>query len=297
MAQKLPTLGSASNYQIVPEDGPVEYSNVYIPSNSDSQCSSLDESDHNNNVEGKITYPQDLLGVSWGSYLYSGPPTARGRNDQGSQVSNSCQSKDVCKDATKIKDNLVAMDQIGDSTLHGILRVPQVNETPAHLKQTSHQTKTVKLLCGEAHEHVHCQLLHSKLQGLVKCLSDCKNELERCGFESVPLANSLLVTLKTKESASANFKSSKDTDNNKLTTVSTSDKVLHDIIEYLRETAKQQVKQGKKLNEQALFLQKAGRQLGRDHQSLLEEQAMLELATERAREHLEKETVGIYRSS
>ena len=292
MTQKLPTLGSASNIyqdQIVPEDGPIEYSNVYIPSNSDS-CSSLDESDHNHNVEGKMTYPQDLLGVSWGSYLYSVPPTARGRNDQGSQILNSFQSKDVCTDATNanLKDNIVAMDQVGNSTLHGILRVPQVNETPAQLKQSSHQAKTVKLLCEEAHEHVDSQLLHSKLQGLVKCLSDCKNELERCGFESVPLANSLLVTLKVKESASSNFKNSKDTDNNKLAMVSESEKVLHDVIEYLRRTAEQQVKQGKKLNEQALFLQKAGRQLVRNHQNLLEEQAMLELATERDREQLEK---------
>lgn len=293
MTHKLPTLGSANNCQdqIVPEDGPVEYSNVYIPSDSAS-CSSLDESDHNHDVEGKISYPQDLLGVSWGSYLYSGPPTARGRNDHGPQ--SSFQSKDVCTDATNIKDNsnIVTVGQIGNSTLHGILRVSQGKETPAHLMQTSHQTKTVKLLCEEAHGHVNSQLLYSKLQDLVKCLSDSKTELEKCGLDTAPLANSLLAVLEVKESAPTHIKSSNDSDGNKSTMLSKSDRVLHDVIYYLKETTKQQVKQGKKLNEQALFLQKAGKQIGRNHQNLLEEQAVLELATERAREQLEKEKVG-----
>jgi hypothetical protein len=72
-------------------------------------------------------------------------------------------------------------------------------------------------------------------------------------------------------------------DNNK--NAGSSDKLLlHDVIDYLGEMAKRLAKQGRKLNEQALFLQRTDKQLGRNQQSFMEEQALLTQAAERAQE-------------
>ena len=289
MAQNMKVhMSSSDHYQVVPGDDPNEYSNVYIPSDSAS-CSSLDENEHNHDVEGEMTYPQDLLGVSWGSYLYSGPPTRGGHGPQNSFKRNVLQDGTTLN-PTSISDqstDVVPMDPLAATNVHGILRAPQAKDVTAQSKQT-HQTKTVKIMHEEPPERVDSQLLFTKLQSLIKSLSDCELELEKCGLETVPVENSVFSGLKLKEF----LKHIQDSKDDKSII---SGRVMLDVIEYLQDIAERLMRQGKKLNEQALFLQRTGRQLGRNHQNLLEEQAMLELVTERTQGQLEKEKVqGIY---
>ena len=115
-------------------------------------------------------------------------------------------------------------------------------------------------------------------------MSDCNAELERHGLETIPLEPPSLFLSKLERDRRPEGDDNKDAG-------SLSDKLIHDVIEYLGEMAKRLVKQGRKLNEQALFLQRTGKQLGRNQQSFMEEQALLAQAAERAQEQLMIEKV------
>lgn len=153
-----------------------------------------------------------------------------------------------------------------------------------------HSGKIVRHKCEGDSKQDHNQPLLNKLQGLISSLTDCKDELEKCGVETLPVvpSGSLLSRLEViKKHISGEVKNHKDSTGSEVL----SDDVLQDITEYLREMVGRLVKQGKKLNEQAIFLQRTGKQFGRNHQSFLEEQAMLEQAIERAQQQLTKEKV------
>ena len=293
MAQKIKP--NSCEQPIIREEAAPNYSNVYISSSSVS-CSSLERDDENeeHGEEGsRINYPQDLLGVSWGSYLHSGPPTRAGLNESSSQDTSKtlkADSKLSSKEHT-ISDppSDIVIAQLTDTTtttVQGILRHIPANE----MAKSTHSDKTVKLLVEDTSskhtEKKRNEALLLKVHDLVKSLTDCKVELEKYGLETVPIATSLLSALQVKDQSDIPKSSKEDNGSAPIP-----DKVLNDVIEYLKGLVRLLAKQGKKLNEQALFLQRTGKQLGRNHQSILEEQAMLELASERAQEQLKKETV------
>ena len=297
MAQKLKAhthvnFNSSLHEQVIPEEGTVVYSNTYIPSSSVSS-SSLDEEERNSDNEGKFQYPQELLGMSWGSYLHSGPPTrvqtstkAKGAaavvvNDPPTKYYDSTLTDSPAKTATNQSST--------DTEVHSILRRLKVpvndndEEATKAVKQAQHPAKTVKLVCETDNSEPQDSQLYRKLRALIKSLSDCNAELERYGLETIPFDSpcSLLSRLERDEGDS-----SKDAG-------SISDKLIHDVIEYLGEMAERLMKQGRKLNEQALFLQRTGKQLGKNQQSFMEEQALLAQAAEITQEQLMLEKVRI----
>ena len=275
--------------QVVPEEDTAVNSYTYIPSSSASTSSLDDDEPQTSDHEGKFQYPQELLGMSWGSYLHSGPPTRV-------QTSTKAKGAAMVVSHPPIKHNTVtdsqptetAPNQSGTETeteVHGILRtlqVPMNDSGEESTKVVKHPAKTVKLVCEVDKSELTSKdnnHLYLKLQALTKSLTDCKVELERCGLEIMPLESpsSLLSRLERDRRPRGD-------DDKKAGSLS--DKLIHDVIEYLREMAKGLAKQGRKLNEQALFLQRTGKQLGRNQQSFMEEQALLTQAAERAQEQL-----------
>ncbi|MCG8622505.1 MAG: hypothetical protein MJE68_10995, partial [Proteobacteria bacterium] len=165
--------------------------------------------------------------------------------------------------------------------VHGILRTLQVpvnDSGEESTKVVKHPAKTVKLVCeiDKSESTSKDNHLYLKLQALTKSLTDCKVELERCGLETMPLESPSSLLERDRRPRGDDDKEAE----------LLSDKLIHDVIEYLREMAKGLAKQGRKLNEQALFLQRTGKQLGRNQQSFMEEQALLTQAAERAQEQL-----------
>ena len=292
MAQRLKAhthvnFNNSQHEQMIPEEGAIVYSNTYIPSSSAS-CSSLDGEDHNSDHdEGRFQYPQELLGMSWGSYLHSGPPTRV-------QTSTKAKGAAAMFNDPSPKHNAVTDSQFTkiaanqrNTEVHGILRTLQVpvndDETTAQaVKRTQHPAKTVKLVCEVDDSEQNNSQLYQKFQALIKSLIDCNAELERYGLETIPMESpsSLLSRLERAR------KPEELEDNKSSVIASFSDRLIHDIIEYLGEMAKRLAKQGRKLNEQALFLQRTGKQLGRNQQSFMEEQTLLAQAAETAQEQL-----------
>ena len=272
--------------QVIPAEGTVVYSNTYIPSSS-SSSSSLDDKEQNSDHEGKFQYPQELLGMSWGSYLHSGPPT---RVQTSTTTKAATVSDQPPKHNAVTADSPVKMATTRSSTeFHGILRTLQVpvnddEATAQAIKHAQHPAKSVKLACKVDNSEPKDSQLHLKLRALIKSLSDCNAELERHGLETIPLEPPSLFLSKLERDRRPEGDDNKDAG-------SLSDKLIHDVIEYLGEMAKRLVKQGRKLNEQALFLQRTGKQLGRNQQSFMEEQALLAQAAERAQEQLMIEKV------
>ena len=288
MAQRLKAhthvnFNNSLHEQVIPEEGTVVYSNTYTPSSSISS-SSLDDKEQNSDHEGKFQYPQELLGMSWGSYLHSGPPTRV-------QTSTKTKAAIVVSDQPS-KHNAVTAQS--GTEVHGILRTLQVpvnddEATAQAIKHAQHPAKTVKLACKLDNSEPKESQLHliQKLQALIKSLSDCNAELERHGLETLPLEPPSSLLSKLERDKRPEGDDNKDTG-------SLSNKLIHDVIEYLGEMAKRLVKQGRKLNEQALFLQRTGRQLGRNQQSFMEEQVLLAQAAERAQEQLMIEKVRVW---
>ena len=287
MAERvIPVANSQS--EVIPEDGAISYSNVYVSSSSVSSSSlNSEDAERSHDGSGKINYPQDLLGVSWGSYLHSGPPTRAGDDQaelQATSKANALHLKAAM--TTHPPVSLVTVQPSGN--VQGILRGHPVKETAQPIKHTNPE-KTVKIMCKDIPKQEVDELLLIKLRDLIKSLSECR---ETYDLETVPIPNSLLSALEDcAKTKATKIKPHKDVDS---MTSSTFNKILHDIVEYLKETVERLAKQGKKLNEQALFLQRTGKQLGRNHQSLLEEQAMLELASETVKQQLDKEKVAGY---
>ena len=269
--------------RLIPEEAKIDYSNTYISSSSSDSYTSLDKNEGDVELEHetreKIQYPPDLLGVSWGSYLHSGPPTRAGLSHEP-QTDVKTQLKDVKN--TENDHSISVVSSHGDTSVHGILRALPVKQTT----QQNHSVfpaKSVKLVCESESKDEDSRLLLVKLQGLTKSLLECKAELEKCGLETAPLASLLLSLKKINPGANIIIHKHDHEENGK---------VLSDVIEYLRKITESLTKQGRQLNEQAVFLQKAGKQLGRNHQSLLEEQAILEQAIKRAQQQLAQEKVS-----
>ena len=275
--------------QVVPEEDTAVNSYTYIPSSSASTSSLDDDEPQTSDHEGKFQYPQELLGMSWGSYLHSGPPTRV-------QTSTKAKGAAMVVSHPPIKHNTVtdsqptetAPNQSGTETeteVHGILRTLQVPVNDSGEESTKvikHPAKTVKLVCEVDKSELTSKdnnHLYLKLQALTKSLTDCKVELERCGLEIMPLESPSSLLSRLERDRRPRGDDDKEAG-------SLSDKLIHDVIEYLREMAKGLAKQGRKLNEQALFLQRTGKQLGRNQQSFMEEQALLTQAAERAQEQL-----------
>ena len=231
-----------------------------------SSCSSLGESEN-------FRYPPDLLGVSWGSYLQSDPPT---RGGDGSRS-----PKKVVINATpqplQDKPNPTSTDHFQAPT-SSILKSPVAKDEGAVHKRR---------LPGELTQpHPLLHALHLLIDEVVST----REEMRRCGIDSTPLSN-LCDSLAT---ANYDLKQLVDHFGNKMDAGREvlSSGVLKLIIQYLRTALQSFVEEGRRLQEQARFLQQTGRHLSKTQQKFMKEQEAIQHAVDETKAQLMIEKVG-----
>lgn len=224
-----------------------------LSSSSDGSSVSLDY--HQDQEGTAASYPVDLLGVSWGSYLNSQPPTRGGNHEAGQGGSTG--------DAALLQNSAV---------LEGVSKVaPELVRTSPTGREGANEP--------------HPLLQH--LEGLMTALIRSRQELTKCGLDVtplIPLCNASIASHKDlKMLVMALSKDCKEV-------VLNSD-LVHNLVEYLREVLQGLIGQGRKLNVQAAFLQQSARQLSRKQQESLKEQHEMREAINKSRSRLDVEKV------
>lgn len=219
-----------------------------LESSDSESCSSLDQ----HQASG---YPVDLLGVSWGSYLYSSPPT-RGEGKTDQELSG-----------PKLP---VSHGEVTGSS----------RERPDPVGKTS---PTIAEAANEPHP------LMQHLQGLMTVMARSKAELIKCGLDVsslTPLCNATTASHRELQELMAALGSGPECN-----TALLSSDLVHNLVEYLKEVLQGLVAQGKKLNVQAAFLQQTAKQLSRGQQESLKQQKEIQDAIKASRSQLDLEKV------
>ena len=248
---------SSLSGQPIPEEDEVL---AYMTSSS---CSSLEENENG----CSFRYPPDLLGVSWGSYLQSDPPTRAGRSPK----------KVVINTTQKPLQSTPHLPPADQAPTRSILRTPVAKESTAVRKPPGE-------LLSEPHPLLH------ELHVLIDEITSSREEMGRRGIDTAPLSN-FCDSLKTE-----NFDLKQLAD--QLGTKQDTGKevllggVLKVIIRFLRAVLRSIVEEGKRLQEQATFLQRTGKQLSKLQQNFMKEQEEAQQAVENTKAHLALEKVG-----
>lgn len=246
-------------------------------SSSNSSLSLDDHLDSSNNYH----YPTDPLGVSWGSYLFSVPPT---RDPSGGPSTPSAQAQERSlfggNSAPEAKNSMTA-------------GVPSSATPPRQLDKTlTLSNKAGEKESSRAADHKsnepHPLLQH--LEGLMIALVRSKQELTKCGLDVTPLTPLCDATLASHNDLKKLVKmlSMKNTGSE---SVISSD-LVHNLVEYFREVLHGLIEQGRKVNVQAAFLQHTAKQLNRDHQRCLKEQSNTRDAIDSTKSQMELEKVA-----
>ena len=227
-----------------------------------SSCSSLSSQRDQGEEEG---YPVDLLGMSWGSYLNSGPPT---RHGGGSPTRK-----------------LVSAQQQGE------LKEEMASPTTAATEQVQTEEERAgganKPEAGVNEPHPLLQ----QLQGLMTVLIRSKRELSKCGLDVTSLSTLYSSTLASHRDLKQLVKTLSQEDTNYNEVVISSD-LVHSLVEYMREVLNGLVNQGRKLNVQAAYLQQTARHLSRNQGEAIKEQKVALQDIEHAKAQLEQERVS-----
>ena len=236
---------------------------------SSSGSSLLDERN-----DSSLGYPPDLLGVSWGSYLHSVPPTA-GRSSRKVVINATPQPLE-----TKLPP--ISAASVEQSPTRSILRTPVVKEAGTVLVRPPKREEKVSGERSEPHP------LFVELHALINEVASSKEKMGEYGIDITPLS-SLCETLVTSQNE---MKETVD----QLVAVGSADSerlvaTLRVVIQYLKALLQSLLEQGKKLQDQATFLQQTGRQMSKSQQSFMTEQEELQHAMERARAELAIERV------
>lgn len=232
-----------------------------------SSGSSLSSHSHHGE-DGGESYPADLLGMSWGSYLNSGPPT---RHGGGSPMRLSMR---------KNKANQ-PKDQLWSSTA-GHEDLPQ---TKSEAEMGKGSSKRPEASANEPHP------LLQHLQGLMTVLIRSKRELSKCGLDVTSLSTLCSSTLSSHNDLKELVKTLSQEDTNYNEILLSSD-LVHNLIEYMRDILNGLISQGRKLNVQAAYLQQTARQLNRDQKDAIREQKAALEDIENAKAQLEMERVS-----
>lgn len=197
--------------------------------------SSLSVDEH----QGSNSYPaSNLLDMSWGSYLNSGPPTRTGGQLRMSPTEQASQGRgQLVDEASKPADSTPLVDKN----------------------------------CRQKSQVVEPHPLLQHLEGLMTALTRSKQELANCGLDITPLTRLCHASLSShddlKQIVEALGRGGVGCNHE----VITSD-LVHNLVEFLREVLQGLVSQGKKLNVQAAFLQQVAKQVGNKQHECLEEE-------------------------
>lgn len=203
-------------------------------------------------------YPVDLLGVSWGSYLYSAPPT------QGEERETAFIRKapDL---ADKMKTGLTTPEQ-----------------SPPH--HPSGEKKGGAEGGGEPHP------LMQHLEELMNAVVRSREQLIKCGVDVTPLTPISDLSLASHYNVlQMTIKSKKGQKEQALLTG-----MLENVAKYVTEVLSKVVEQGKKTNKHASFLQHTARKLYENQQKSLNEQKSIQETIRDSRAKLELERVSLF---
>ena len=281
--------------QVIPEVDETltsECGSMLFDSGSDCGSSGSEKPNNEDHKDDKsFQYPSDLLGMSWGSYLHSGPPTRSGDNPfmsrQHHQHASGSPAKRVMVASSTPRQFESGNDSIPADQTHYEQHSEAVVER-GPISENRVKKEPDSNACLSAHV-VQPRPLFVKLESLVSSLSNSRKELSKYGVETSPL----ISLSDAAHSAHYDLKQliAQLGDKKQLGPEILSSGVLHSIIDYLGAVIDGLVAQGKKLNEQAAFLQKTGRQLSRNQQDFLKEQKEVQQALESTREQLLLEKV------
>lgn len=248
----------------------------------------LDYSSSEGSLEGQHQqqghHPSELLGVSWGSYLYgsSSPPTRAGEEMEAS-------SRKIDFDQTQMEDIERTAESVANQlelTANQLESALETKDQELTGQRASPEGMVMVVKTNEPHP-----LLLQHLEGLMSALARGKDELNGMGMDVIPL------TLLSNATSHADMKELIRTAAVELGRASSGDEVnltadlLHSIIEYLREVLHGLVDQGKKLGLQAGFLQRTAKQLNRNQEKSLKQQRIVEENLEKIRTHVRLEKV------
>ena len=203
---------------------------------------------------GGSTYPVDLLGVSWGSYLHSTPPS---RSD-GLEVSEE-----------RSPENGTGKEKY--------------SPTPGSFGAAAKASGTG----GSASKHKEPHPLLVQMGELMKEIVRSKEELANNGLDT-SLSSLSDLSLESQYNLLQMTMKGKPNTNQALTDFG----VLENTIKYLREVVKHLVEQGRRSGKQAHFLQNTARKLNENHQKTLNEQKSIQQVIREDRAMLEAERVS-----
>ncbi len=259
--------GSSVSGRPIPEED-------VLGSASGSSSSSLDN-DH------AFAYPPDLLGTSWGSYLFSVPTTAA-RSSRKVVINPAPQP---------LKLPPVSAPSNEQSPKRSILRTPTVKDGGAAPERESKRRDPSEGECEHSQPH---PLLQS-LQSLLNAAVGTREKLSHCGVNSTPLSALCEVLTVAQHEVRQTLERSLCTEGGDGGTVSSvvSFGLLQLAFKSLETALQSLAEQGEKLDEKAAFLQRTGKQLNRNQREFLREQNELQEAVEDARAHLAVEKVCV----
>lgn len=204
--------------------------------------------------EGVFKYPPELLGTSWGSYLFSVPPTATvpGRSEKKVVIARDTQARrpDIKQDEPPV---IPSHDQC--SPKRSILRAPAVK-----VAEACPSTRNVAI---QPHPLFH---------RLAASLQKAQESLNSCGINSSPLSEALTAVNKTQQQA-----------------ISDADESIQSCIESV---LKALVSQGKKIEEYAISLQHTAAALSRNQRQFTRDQHDMQQTMEAAYSHIMSQKVS-----
>ena len=219
--------------------------------------------------EQHANYPSDLLGVSWGSYLNSGPPTRSALHLKQSPRQSPLQEE--------TPQDLTAGGGSG-------------SDLGPRVVGESRGCESEGLAAEDRANEPHPLLQH--LEGLMTALVRSKQELTKCGLDVTPLTTLCSATLSSHDDLKQIIRALAKGGVSCNDTVITSD-LVHSLVEYLREVLQGLIAQGKKLNVQAAYLQQTARQFNKKHQEELREQRKRQEDIDNTRTRLNVERVCV----
>lgn len=284
------TFSSNPTDQPLPEHDGQKSLHYHGSSSSENSCTaSLNEQDEDNS-QGGFVYPADLLGTSWGSYLYSGPPTRSGL-------------KGVIKQSE-------AVETKPDQSITTVLRKSSAKSNgkemtdfmlEAHPKAFMGATKDLtqisenvsssdEVVCDKRSQALDCQSnpptarkqrypLFGKVQGLVKIINTANETITKCGVNTNKL-NTLKLCSKLEQLVS---------DGPICEDVPL---VYCEVTDCLTEVFQGLIEQSKMIQREASFIQRTGKKLNKAQEQFFKEQNELQRALEEARTQLDIEKVS-----
>ena len=221
--------------------------------------------------EDVFKYPPDaeLLGTSWGSYLFSVPPTAHGRSERKVSIAKDPQTQSPVTKQSREHETPSIGNQ--SSPNRSILRTQSINSNsvsvavannlPAWDKafRTHDRCTTAKSTCTSNSSIQPHPLFHR----LLAALQETQEALDVCGINSSPLS----VASRTMKQIQQQQAGGSDSQSCHLA----SEKCVKAVLEAL-------VSQGKKMQEHAISLQKTATMMTRNqHQFAREQQDMQQM--------------------